>query len=112
MAVNYRLEYATIRWLKQRGLTLKDLESHPQIDDVILLSRWRDEFWTQATKNERAFWSSQWDWAYHKQCPLKKKYLSKLEEITITVSDRHIKQLVKQATQRQRIQQLRKAQVS
>jgi hypothetical protein len=110
--INYSAEWTTNRWLKKRGITGQDLESHPQISDVIMLCRWRDDLWEIATASERAFWSSQWDWCYHKRYPLKKKQLTKLEEITILVSDRHMTQMQTLAFNRQLIKSFRKATVS
>lgn len=101
----YQQDYLISKWLRSKGLTLRDLEQHPQIRDIILLSLWRDTLWQDANLSEQAFWGTQWDWAYVKKYPLKKKMLTKLENITTIIKDR---QLAKQ-NQRLYIQSLRKA---
>ncbi len=98
---NYQLN----KWLRDKGLKISDLDSHPQIDDVILLAQWRDALWADANLSERSFWGTQWDWAYIRKYPLKKKMLTKLEDITTIIGTRqHDK-----AQQRAQIKSLRKA---
>jgi len=94
-------------WVKTRGITQADLDSHPHIDDVILLMKWRDAMWDKLNNNERAVWGAYWGYTYNKRKALKTKSLNKLEQITITANDRHLKNLVKTATQRQHIKALR-----
>jgi hypothetical protein len=101
----YQQDYLISKWLRSKGLTVRDIEQHPQITDVILLSHWRDALWDDANLSERSFWGTQWDWAYIRQYPLKKKMLTKLENITTIINNRQ------QGKQQQRlyIQSLRKA---
>jgi len=72
-------------WLKRKGITRKALETHPHIDDVILLMKYRDGMWNYLNNSERAVWAAYWGYTYNKRKALKKKSLSKLEQITNTV---------------------------
>lgn len=90
-------------WVKRKGLKHKDLSSHPQIDDCVLLVRFRDEYWTRLNVSERAHWAAVWEWCYHKQKPLKDKHLNKLEQAIIDSDTRHLQYLVKSTTERQKI---------
>lgn len=78
-------------WLAKRGISRKALDTHPHIDDVILLLKWRDTMWNKLNKSEQAVWGAYWGSVYHKQKALKNKALAKLEKITITVTERHNK---------------------
>lgn len=76
-------------WLKSRkGITRKALETHPHIDDVILLLKWRDGVWHMLNSSEQAVWGAYWGYTYNKRKALKKKSLAKLEQITITAIQR------------------------
>jgi hypothetical protein len=75
-------------WLKRKGITRKALETHPHIDDVILLMKYRDAMWDKLNNSERAVWGAYWGYTYNKRKALKKKSLNKLEQITITAYDR------------------------
>lgn len=103
MTKNELLEYYTNYWCRSKGISKKDLESHAQIDDVILMLRFRDNLWTILNQSEQAIWGAYWNTVYHKRRPLHNKALKKLEQITITATDR----LHKLQAQRQRIKALR-----
>lgn len=94
-------------WAKTKGITQKDLTDHPQIDDVILLVKWRDVMWDKLNPAEQAVWGAYWGYTYSKRKPLKRKSLDKLEQITITASQRHLSNLVKKETQKLKIKALR-----
>ena len=94
-------------WCREKGIHSKDMEKHPQADDVVLLVRWREEMWQKLTKSEQSFWSALWSWTYHRKYSLKKKHLTKLEKITLQATDRHLKNIVIKAQQQQKIRQLR-----
>lgn len=87
-------------WLKCQGITRKALETHPHIDDVILLMRWRDAMWHLLNSSEKAVWGAYWGYTYNQRRALKKKSLAKLEQITITATQR-------QQTQQAKIQQIK-----
>jgi hypothetical protein len=90
-------------WSKTKGISKKSLERHPHIDDVILLLKWRESMWHMLNKSEQAIWGAYWGNTYKKQKALKNKALKKLEQITITATERQEK--AKQ--QRKRIKALR-----
>lgn len=94
-------------WLSSKGISKKALDNHPYIDDVILLMKWRDSMWNKLNRSEQAVWGAFWGYTYNHQMPLKNKTLKKLEQITITATDRHLQSLVKAAEVRQRIKALK-----
>jgi len=101
------LTHYTNYWCKTKGISIKDIESHPRADDIVLLVAFRDEFWNKLNKFEQASWAGYWSSVYVKKNKLKKKALDKLENIIITANQRHLKNLVIQAQQRQRIKALK-----
>lgn len=101
------LTHYTNLWCREKGIHSKDLEQHPCADDVVLLLALRDAMWTKLNKSEQGCWAGYWSSVYVKKNKLKNKALKKLEQITITASDRHLREIVKQATARQRIRQLK-----
>jgi hypothetical protein len=109
MANFQNIQHETNYWCRTKGIKYKDYETHPQIDDVHLLMRWRDEMWNKLTKSEQSFWGAVWSYVYHKKMSLRSKHLQKLEELIIIANDRHLKNLVKMARQQQKIKQLRQA---
>lgn len=100
------LRHYTNYWCRTKGISSRDLAEHPQADDVILMLQWRDAMWHKLNPSEQAVWGAYWNTVYHKRRALHKKALTKLEQITITATDRHLQELVKQAQQRQRIKAL------
>lgn len=94
-------------WSKVKGFNSSDLDKHPRIDDVILLIKYRDALWNILNKSERATWGAYWGYTYKKRRALKNKALKKLEHITITAQDRHLKYLIKQASQIKTIKAIR-----
>ena len=77
-------------WCRSIGIRSNDIDSHPQIDDVILLIRWHQECWLDSSKIERGIWSGYWSAVYHKQLPLKAKALKKLEAATQEINSTRI----------------------
>ncbi len=75
------LQHFTNMWCQTNGIKQRDLTNHPNIDDVILLVNFRNEFWSDLTKIEQATWSGFWSIIYHRQFSLKAKHLAKLESI-------------------------------
>lgn len=90
-------------WLKRKGITKKAIETHPHIDDVILLMKWRDAMWNILNNSEQAVWGAYWGYTYNKRKALKKKSLNKLEQITITATQKHKLKHAKLQAQRQLI---------
>lgn len=94
-------------WCRSKGISTKDLESHPQIEDVMLLLKFREGMWSKLNRSEQAHWGAYWNWCYHRKFLLKKKHLKKLELITEEATQRHLIKIIKQSKARQRIHELR-----
>mgnify|MGYP003132683077 CR=1 FL=1 len=75
-------------WAKTRGITLKDLQSHKRIDDVVLLLQYKDSFGFHLSDSEKATWGALWGSVYHKKKPLKPKMLDKLAHIGTRIKHR------------------------
>jgi len=74
-------------WSKTKGISQHDFDQHPRIDDVILLIRIRDEFWSHMTMTQQGQWSAYWGWSYTHKKPLRNNHLKKLEHITISADN-------------------------
>lgn len=94
-------------WAKTQGITQKDLESHPCIDDLILLINFRNEFWSDMTQGQRLSWQCHWDWVYFRKNTIRKKHLKKLENIIISAINTKLFKSIRRSEQRQRIHHLR-----
>lgn len=75
------ITHYTNLWCRQQGIHAKDLENHPQADDVVLLVKIRQDLWHLMDSSDRGVWSAYWDWTYYKAHHLKKKHLTKLDKI-------------------------------
>lgn len=76
-------------WAKKFvGITKGDLYNHPQISDVIFLLQIRDSIGKYFNNKESGMWGFCWSWCYHKQYPLKKKHLKKLETLATGIDHR------------------------
>ena len=91
--------YTTL-WCLEQGIKPRDLgcgvlitedgkkkpyqNAHPAIDDVIILMKLRDEFWTYWNKSEQASWGAHWSSVYHKGHPFKAKALKNIERLANT----------------------------
>jgi hypothetical protein len=94
-------------WCRSKGIKSEDLDTHPQIDDVMLLLKYRDGMWIKLNTSEQAHWGAIWDWTYHRKYPLKNKHLAKLELITIQAEQRHANKMAQINKARQKIRSLR-----
>jgi len=79
------------RWLKGHGVTVKDLDKHPRIDDVVLMINIRQEFWHAMNKHEQGVWAGYWSTVYTKRKPLHAKALRKFKNIIQQVRQRKLK---------------------
>jgi hypothetical protein len=75
------IEGVTNYWCRTLGIHSVDLHKHPQIDDVILLIKFLQEYEKEFTPKQRIYSYIIWDWCYNKRKPLTKKYLKALEKI-------------------------------
>lgn len=101
------LAHYTNLWCKSKGISSKDLTEHPQADDIILLVNFRQELWQHMTKSQQASWGAFWSYSYTWKKPLRKKHLTKLENISISAINTKKFKDIKAQEQRQRIRQLK-----
>jgi len=81
MAQQTLVEGVTNYWCRTLGIHNKDLHTHPQMDDVIILIKFIQEYEREFTPKQRVHTYVIWDWCYTKGKPLTKKYLKALEKI-------------------------------
>jgi len=72
------LEHLTRYWCRTQGIHYQDLQDHPQIDDVIVLVKFIDEYQKEFKAKQRLQVYLLWDSCYKKRRPLKKKHLNQL----------------------------------
>jgi hypothetical protein len=87
-------------WCRTLGIKLQDLDRHPQIDDVILLIKFIQEYEKEFTPKQRIYVYVIWDWCYTKCKPLTKKYLKALTKIIYRIHQ--VRNLKAQATHKAR----------
>lgn len=75
------IEGVTNYWCRTIGIHNNDLDSHPQMDDVILLIKFIKEFSRQFNNDDRIATYVIWDWCYNKRLPLRKKQMKRLLNI-------------------------------
>ena len=63
------------------GIQIGNQNSHPQIDDVILLINFIKEFSSQFNNDDRIATYVSWDWCYKNKLPLKKRHFKRLLNI-------------------------------
>jgi hypothetical protein len=68
-------------WCRRMGFKSKDLNEHPQIDDVVLLVNWTNEFW-DCPKFWKPIIERIWSYVYIHKMPMKKSHIKRLEKIT------------------------------
>lgn len=65
-------------WIKRHGITKRDLDNHPQINDIVFLIKVRDEFYSDFKTKHKRFFDNIWAWVYHNKLPLKAKQITTL----------------------------------
>ena len=65
-------------WLKRFAISRKDLESHPAIDDVIFLLKFKNEFQDMNNFRQKQF-NRIWNYCYNGKFLLKAKHLKQLQ---------------------------------
>jgi len=96
-------DWAVDYWLRKHGVKSRDLDSHPQIDDVITLLNIRESLWDRMNHREQATWGGYWSIVYKKHFPLNQKFWRKFETIANNIDQRQIRQ----QQQRQQLKQFR-----
>ena len=72
------IEGVTRYWCRTQGIHYQDLTDHPQIDDVILLVNFIEEYQKDLKAKHRVQIYLYWDWCYKNRRPLQKKQLKDL----------------------------------
>lgn len=101
------LDHYTNLWCRQKGISIRDIEQHPQADDVIMLINWRDAMWDNLDKVQQGSFAGIWSYVYSYKKPIRQKHITKLESITLTAMALHTKTQNKQARIKARIMALR-----
>jgi hypothetical protein len=71
-------------WIKRHGISKKDLDTHPQIEDIMLLIKFNAEFWDMNQRFKKKY-NSIWHRVYTKKLPLKNNHLNNLKKIGKTI---------------------------
>ena len=102
------IEGVTNYWCRTQGIHYQDLTTHPQIDDVIMLIKFIEEYQRDFTAKQRVELHLIWHSCYNNKKPLGKRYLKALTHIgqRITQIRHHKAQYLVKA--RERIKALRK----
>ena len=87
----YSINQQTSYFLRQKGLTLSDLEQHPCIDDLILLANIRTSIFVDFNRSQRAFFNGLWGVVKQQRHKLKEKHLNKLTDIISDIEQARIK---------------------
>jgi hypothetical protein len=101
------IDGVTNYWCRTIGIRSEDLTTHPQIDDVVLLVKFIQEYHSEFSNKQRMSVYIIWDSCYYKRKPLGKKYLKALQQLGEKLN--HIRNLKAQHKQtlRQKIKSLR-----
>jgi hypothetical protein len=91
------ITYYTNMWCREKGIHSRDLMLHPQADDVVLLLKFREEYWLDMDHSEQGTWAAYWNWCYTNKHPLKNKHLAKLEIIWNSVEFKRHQQALRRA---------------
>jgi len=76
-------------WLLKKGMRVKDLDTHPQIDDLITLITIREQLWYAMTHREQCSWGKYWDMTYQYKYPLTQKFWNKFAKVAHDIDNRH-----------------------
>jgi hypothetical protein len=91
--MKYNINQQTSYFLKKKGLTLADLNQHPQIEDVVLLCNIKDEFLNELDATQEGYVAALWSFVYHNNNALKSKHYIRLKQIVKALqSQRQAKQ--------------------
>lgn len=83
--------HLTNYWCRTLGIHSEDLTRHPQIDDIVLLIKFIQDYQKEFKPKQRVEVYMMWDSCYNKRKPLKTKYLKAL--LRIGESLNHIRNL-------------------
>lgn len=89
------------------GKILKEIQPHPQIDDVIILVRFLREYLNELADSKRVHLHIMWNWVYTQKKPLTKKYLKQLNRLATQLNNIRHNKAKRRAHQIKKIKALR-----
>lgn len=84
------IEGVTNYWCRTIGLHSVDLHNHQQIDDVILLIKFRNEYWKEMTKSHKTSYQCMFEWCYKRKNQLRQKHLEKLKQMVLNFENNRL----------------------
>lgn len=84
--------------VNDQGRVVDNQASHPQMDDVVILIKFIQEYQRDFSAKQRVAVYVMWDWCYCQRRPLTRQYLKAIERTIYRI--RHIRNLRAQATRR------------
>jgi hypothetical protein len=69
------------------GKVYKEVQAHPQIDDVIILVKFLQEYLNELAPSSRVYLHIMWNWVYTQRKPLTKRYLKHLGKLAIRLNN-------------------------
>jgi hypothetical protein len=69
------------------GKVYKEQQAHPQIDDVIILVKFLQEYLNELPPSSRVYLHIMWNWVYTQRKPLTKRYLKHLGKLAIRLNN-------------------------
>lgn len=101
------IQHETNLFCWRRGFKAKDLGNHPCADDLVLMTKIKDDLGQYLTDEDHQFINGIWGHVLNRNMQLKNKHLERLQEITKTA----IRQETRHKQQMARIRQLKQAKV-
>jgi hypothetical protein len=101
------IEGVTNYWCRTIGIHNADLHTHPQIDDVIILIRFREAYWRWMHKGQKTSLQYMFDWTYKRKNCLQDKHLEKLKQMALTLENNRLFLNIQLENKRTKIKQLR-----
>jgi hypothetical protein len=101
------IEGVTNYWCRTQGIHNRDLDTHPQIDDVVILIKFIEEYQRDFTAKQRIYSYVIWDWCYKQRKPLSNKYLKALTKTIRQIESRRTSKQKQLRHTRQKIKALR-----
>ena len=97
-------------WIRRHGISKKVLDTHPQINDIVLLLRIKEYLQQNekfVNKKQNTIVGNIWQSSYSKKLRLFKKHYNTLENIVLQVETKALLKAEKISLARQKIQQAR-----
>ena len=102
------ITHYTNLWCRQQGFKSRDLDQHPQMDDVVLLVQIIQEYIKETSKAQRIQLLLLWQRVYERAQPLKPKHYQSLERLVLRLEQWRYHRQQRQHLLRQRIKALKR----